>query len=256
MNTEVKSAMLFRSGNIPDFSLFHLILDRHMEITRKANEISGTPPLTFSAGGTTLKNYRIYGNTVNGTSVGDEVTNSANEHYEEYCIPISLGGQTTNIYLSEPLRKIGTDTDYTDYKSKKIIRKILKVVVTSDNIRKISDQTWYIAKTHPSLKHVINGNDIVNIYCNCLPNGSTSNTNCCFINNTGTIRFNTSEPYNTVNDVLNAFGGIFFLVIYETPQEQTINLPPLQTGNGSNVLSVQTSVQPSQVDISGKISSS
>ena len=85
MNTEVKSAMLFRSGNIPDFSLFHLILDRHMEITRKANEISGTPPLTFSAGGTTLKNYRIYGNTVNGTSVGDEVTNSANEHYEEYC---------------------------------------------------------------------------------------------------------------------------------------------------------------------------
>ena len=38
-------------------------------------ELSGIPPLTFNAIAGTLKNYRIYGNTVNGESVGDRTGN-------------------------------------------------------------------------------------------------------------------------------------------------------------------------------------
>lgn len=38
-------------------------------------ELSGIPPLTFNAVAGTLKNYRIYGNTVNGESVGDRTGN-------------------------------------------------------------------------------------------------------------------------------------------------------------------------------------
>lgn len=38
-------------------------------------EISGIPPLTFNAIAGTLKNYKIYGNTVNGESVGDKTEN-------------------------------------------------------------------------------------------------------------------------------------------------------------------------------------
>ena len=38
-------------------------------------ELSGIPPLTFNAVAGTLKNYRIYGNTVNGESVGDRTAN-------------------------------------------------------------------------------------------------------------------------------------------------------------------------------------
>ena len=45
------------------------------EQAKKTKEISGTPPLTFIGNGTTLKNYRIYGNTVNGESVGDRTGN-------------------------------------------------------------------------------------------------------------------------------------------------------------------------------------
>ena len=37
--------------------------------------IEGIPPLTFNAIAGTLKNYRIYGNTVNGDSVGDMTAN-------------------------------------------------------------------------------------------------------------------------------------------------------------------------------------
>lgn len=38
-------------------------------------ELSGIPPLTFNAIAGTLKNYRIYGNTVNSESVGDRTEN-------------------------------------------------------------------------------------------------------------------------------------------------------------------------------------
>ena len=38
-------------------------------------EIQGDPPLTFKSRGKNLKNYRIYGNTVNGESIGDRTEN-------------------------------------------------------------------------------------------------------------------------------------------------------------------------------------
>lgn len=47
-------------------------------------------PLTFTSNGGLLKNYRIYGNTVDGESVGDLVT--VGEHTDEYHIPINVEG--------------------------------------------------------------------------------------------------------------------------------------------------------------------
>lgn len=38
-------------------------------------ELTAIPPLTFKSNGTALKNYRIYGNTVNAESVGDKTKN-------------------------------------------------------------------------------------------------------------------------------------------------------------------------------------
>ena len=43
-------------------------------------ELSGIPPLTFNAVAGTLKNYRIYGNTVDGESVGDRTGNLFDEN--------------------------------------------------------------------------------------------------------------------------------------------------------------------------------
>ena len=47
-------------------------------------------PLTFTSNGGLLKNYRIYGNTVDGESVGNLVT--VGEHTDEYHIPINVEG--------------------------------------------------------------------------------------------------------------------------------------------------------------------
>ena len=76
---------------------------------RKKSVESETLPMTFKAKRTeNLKNYRIYGNTVNGESVGDLVTDSQSANYGKYKIPVTLtagNAETTDIYLNEPLKK-------------------------------------------------------------------------------------------------------------------------------------------------------
>lgn len=84
-------------------------------------------------------NYKIYGNSVqNGTptldnpvgvqSVGDLVTDTSDSNK----IPIKLTNEngeseTKNIYLDEPLRKIGNYADYIDFKTGKVVRNIGKI---------------------------------------------------------------------------------------------------------------------------------
>ena len=58
-----------------------MLLSRQMKNRRheKNNMVTGIPPLTFTANKTgLLKNYRIYGNTVNGNSVGNKTANLLN----------------------------------------------------------------------------------------------------------------------------------------------------------------------------------
>ena len=80
-----------------------------------------TLPYTFNSNSYKLRNYRIYGNTVNEESVGDLVTEG--EHAGEYCVPVTITNgsntQTTNIYLPEQIRKVGDETEYIDYKEQK-----------------------------------------------------------------------------------------------------------------------------------------
>lgn len=54
-------------------------------------EVEGVPPLTYKAIEGTLENYRIYGNTVDGESVGDLV--ESGEHAGEYKVPVTVEGK-------------------------------------------------------------------------------------------------------------------------------------------------------------------
>lgn len=54
-------------------------------------EVEGVPPLTYKAIEGTLENYRIYGNTANGESVGDLVAEG--EHAGEYKVPVTVEGK-------------------------------------------------------------------------------------------------------------------------------------------------------------------
>lgn len=55
-----------------------------------STETTASLPLTLTGNGKLIKNYRIYGNTVDGESVGDLITEG--EHTDEYHIPINVEG--------------------------------------------------------------------------------------------------------------------------------------------------------------------
>ena len=63
-----------------------------LEGRKKYKWIRGAPPLSFKAlAAGTLENYRIYGNTVGGESVGDLV--ESGEHAGEYKVPVTVEGK-------------------------------------------------------------------------------------------------------------------------------------------------------------------
>lgn len=99
--------------------------------------------------GQNVVNYRIYGNCYQeGTPtpqnpievqcVGDLVTDTSDENYGKYLIPITASNgektETVNIYLDEPLRSITystqTATDYIDFETKQIIRNVWQTTLT------------------------------------------------------------------------------------------------------------------------------
>lgn len=104
-------------------------------------ELNGIPPLTFNSIAGTLKNYRIYGNTVDGESVGNLVTDSHSEHYNKYAIPVTTNSETANIFLDEPLRMVGDEAEYIDYgeqKQHRVRKNLLKNTATSQTINGVT----------------------------------------------------------------------------------------------------------------------
>ena len=90
-----------------------------------------------------MSNYRIYGNSIQDAtptpdnpvevqSVGDLVTDTTDANYGKHKIPIKLTdengeSETKNIYLDEPLRKVGDAADYIDFKTRKVVRYVEKI---------------------------------------------------------------------------------------------------------------------------------
>ena len=135
-------------GNLPSY--YETLFARKLPCSKFAwqeTTLSGVPPLSFSAKGSALTAYSVTGNmTQTGTPTpdapitpeecGDFVTEG------EYGIPITVGGTTYPLYLSEPLRKIGEYSDTVD-SSGAVTRRIRKLVLDGT-------ETW-INTSAPSL---------------------------------------------------------------------------------------------------------
>lgn len=89
-------------------------------------ELEDAPPLEFKSikPNANLTDYRIYGQTFDGESVGDLVTSG--EHAGEYKVlaTVSNGTDTltTPIYLPEQIKKVGDEAEYIDYGKQKFHR--------------------------------------------------------------------------------------------------------------------------------------
>lgn len=93
--------------------------------------VSGEPPLYLeNTLSTYLNDYHIHGNSVqNGTpSLESPVAIESCGDYDEatgkYIVEILTDRTITNVYLDEPLRKLGDYSDYIDFKNQRVARRV------------------------------------------------------------------------------------------------------------------------------------
>ena len=125
-----------------------------------------------------------------------------------YKIPITVSNgstsNTTNIYLKEPLRKIGDTADYLDLVNKKVVRNIKEIVFDGLTTgKKITNVTTTTSNTYYAYINNLNGvtgdkNVLINSHFKSITSYKEGNS---YITNNGTalVMFNTNQAINTTS---------------------------------------------------------
>ena len=230
--------------------------------------IEGVPPLTFKSNGASLSNYRIYGNTVNGESVGNLV--ESGEHTGEYLVPVTINGNTTSIYLLHQIRKVGNESEYVDYGEQKQHR-VRKNLLNYSSIEigrfdfstgeKVPDSSQFRTSTpikvKPNESYAISGvaSGQVRVF---LYDGNMNMISTVLRSDNSVVETTGSTVFVNVAGIKSAWSEQIQLEIgseatgYEPYIENTelnVTLPTLPTLSGTNTLSFETTVQPSKVMI-------
>lgn len=243
------------------------------------NTVSGIPPLSIDAIGKPLKNYKIYGNSVqNGTpsvdnpveikSVGDLVTDG--KYTGKYRISVVTSSEQsskskTEIYLDEPLRKIKNYADIIDFERGVVERKIKKIVFDgSENfilnsnkavfVMFIDDIGVFMSNNPPILSsHYQTATIYPDLYTSAVDYGiyfgsSYSDRICIRNKDIATVdgfKEHLAEQYSTGTPVT------VYYALTEAITE-SLALPQLLTIDGTTIISFDTEIKPSNIEITYK----
>lgn len=179
--------------------------------------------------------------------------------YKPYYPPV-------NIYLDEPLRKIGDYTDYIDFENQKIIRTIEEKIITGT-------EAWSDVSRSSNKYYRFN----IGNYGYVIPSQGLCNNYMqdSIVSTTTTVGFNVFNvtslkksviairPENVANYTVETFkqyladkynNGRPIIVYYPlaTPKEESITLPTIPSIKGTTIYSVGTNIQPSNMYIKYK----
>lgn len=218
-------------------------------------------------------------NPIEIQSVGDLVTDAESEHYGKYDIPIVVNDTTTHIYLDAPLRKVGSYADYIDFKNQKVVRNIIKHSLAVDSIyRKLNNVIrfggiyWDIHQKgdynmystifrnvpeswHNEIESIFHHNDAYyvyywSVYWHRL--GLTyDGTNVYRTDDTEQTPLTDSEIINIAKQWLNTLSDKDkeIYMIRSKSTEKSTTLPALKTFKGTNIISVDTNISPSNIQV-------
>lgn len=217
--------------------------------TMKQGALASSANTATSTINSDFKSWAIYllvlkDKKVNNTTIKLQLEKgSSATEYEPY-----RGIETTHIYLDEPLRKIGDYADYVDWGNQKVVRNVKEKIF--DGMESFSDK--YIASsgsiTYP-LPHVANSVAM-------LTRSIWRSTATIWANNEN-IAFKASYYDVTTLDEFKTKLSEWYtngepLKMYyasRTPTEELISLPTLKTVKGTSIMSVDTTIQPSNMKI-------
>lgn len=218
-------------------------------------------------------------NPIEIQSVGDLVTDAESEYYGKYDIPIVVNDTITHIYLDEALRKVGSYADCIDFKHQKIVRNIIKrsldimnIYIKLNNVIRFSGNSgWTQGKLDYKMCSTIFRNYAPgfsydaegifhhtgvayayywSVYWHRL--GLTyDGTNVYRTDDTEQNPLTDSEIINIAKQWLNTLSAKDreVYIILRTPTEKSITLPALKTFKGTNIISVDTNISPSNIQV-------
>ena len=180
--------------------------------------------------------------------LGDTVT-----EYESYKESI-----TTNIYLDEPLRKVGDYADYIDFENKKVVRNVRELKLSGNETWTVFEPSnvnvYQLYTTNLDLKGLQYSASMSNIF----PYGATVNTRPNYkagsylitsgsnvgVQLYGLTHFTVQEWKNFLKT-----NNAYIYYILATPTETSINLPNIETLDGNTTLFINSDIQPSNIKL-------
>lgn len=181
---------------------------------------------------------------------------------KQYKIPITCGGETNNIYLAEPIRKIGDYADTVESDGT-VTRRIKKLVLTGEeNIADDGGNAPYSVGLLPDAGKY-DGANAITWACSHYKAVATSGSGTSYDYYISVATVQTIAGTMTrirIRDVdcadLNAFKAflaqqyaagtpVTIYYVLATPTTESITAPTIQTISGSNIISFGTTVQPS-----------
>ena len=192
-----------------------------------------------------------------------------------YQLPINLNGTTQNLYLTEPLRKIGNYADSINSDGT-VTRRIKKMVLDGTEVFGL-----YAAHENnlTTARSISKYSPINNIYVNCLSDkgnvwqngtegfGSAGTTILKYfwlafdntrleVIDTDTREERTSKFKSYIAAQYAAGTPVIVWYVLDTPTTEQVTVPTLTPAAGNNTLAIGTTLQPSSLSITGHIKSS
>ena len=149
---------------------------------------------------------------------------------------------TTNIYLDEPLRKVGDYVDYIDYANGKVVRNI-KQINLSDLLWKKSENAFY-SNVIDDVADEINSTKIKS---DKFTAQAKTTDNSIYINHKKVYVWNSS--YSDISQFKTIINNSKLYYISTNQTEESISLPQIKTVEGTNYITVNTSTSASNLKI-------
>lgn len=186
--------------------------------------------------------------------VEGEYTSETMPSYEPYGykIPLKVNDTITNIYLNKPLRKVGDEADYIDYKNKKVVRKV-GVKTTDFKQYSYNSQNKYLYLTN---KMTSFSDKIFNSF-NCISNKiatfksfpGSADSNALMVSGNSFYYFVVAEE-SEIQTYIDLLAETEIHYILKQPDDtETIELSNISTFKGTNIFDIETNVKPSSLQI-------
>lgn len=179
------------------------------------------------------------------------------EPYQKYKIPVKVSGlgkeETVDIYLDEPLRKVGDYEDEIDFEKRQVIRRIYHERITKITTQGDTNRYLTTIQKRPYVKEGV---------AHCLSTKfkpgnvryaqimQTMNIIKTYRTGAGANSVVYSLKSSTLADAQAEIGdGFEVCYVLYTPITENIELPPIPQFNGTTTYEVQTDTPPSGIEV-------